>query len=145
MSRRRLLSGTVTFLFTDIEGSTELLKRLGRDEYAIVLAEHAELLRAAVSASGGRVIDTQGDSLFCVFPSAREAVSAATEAQRELAAHAWPEQVQVRVRMGLHSSEPKAGDEGYVGIGVHHPGSDRCSCARRTSPGVGDGPRARRG
>ena len=119
MSRRRLLSGTVTFLFTDIEGSTELLKRLGRDEYAIVLAAHAELLRAAVSASGGRVIDTQGDSLFCVFPSAREAVSAATEAQRELAAHAWPEQVQVRVRMGLHSSEPKAGDEGYVGIGVH--------------------------
>jgi class 3 adenylate cyclase len=114
-----LLSGTVTFLFTDIEGSTELLKRLGRDEYETVLAEHAELLRAAVAAYGGRVVDTQGDSLFCAFPTARAAVSAATEAQRDLALHVWPEQVRVRVRMGLHSSEPKSGGDRYVGIGVH--------------------------
>jgi class 3 adenylate cyclase len=114
-----LLSGTVTFLFTDIEGSTGLLKRLGRDEYETVLAEHAELLRAAVAAYGGRVVDTQGDSLFCAFPTARAAVSAATEAQRDLALHVWPEQVRVRVRMGLHSSEPKSGGDRYVGIGVH--------------------------
>ena len=112
-------SGTVTFLFTDIEGSTELLKRLGRDDYEIVLAEHTRLLRAAVAAHGGRVVDTQGDALFCAFGSAREALSAATEAQRELEAHEWPEQVRVRVRMGLHSGEPKASGQGYVGIGVH--------------------------
>jgi class 3 adenylate cyclase len=117
--RGRLLSGTVTFLFTDIEGSTELLKRLGRDQYEVVLAEHAELLRASVAAHDGRVVDTQGDSMFCVFPSARDAVSAAIEAQRALGGHTWPEQVAVRVRMGLHSSEPKASDERYVGIGVH--------------------------
>jgi class 3 adenylate cyclase len=114
-----LLSGTVTFLFTDIEGSTGLLKRLGRDEYETVLAEHAELLRAAVAAYGGRVVDTQGDLLFCAFPTARAAVSAATDAQRDLALHVWPEQVRVRVRMGLHSSEPKSGGDRYVGIGVH--------------------------
>ena len=119
MPRARLLSGTVTFLFTDIEGSTELLKGVGRDQYETVLNEHATLLRAAVTAFGGRIIDTQGDSLFCAFPSAREAVSAATEAQRDLAEHEWPESVRVRVRMGLHSTEPKAGDERYVGIGVH--------------------------
>ena len=118
-ARSGLPSGTVTFLFTDIEGSTELLKRLGRDRYETVLAEHGGVLRAAVAAHGGRVVDTQGDSLFCAFRSAREAVSAATQAQRELAAHEWPDQVRVRVRMGLHSGEPKAGDEGYVGIGVH--------------------------
>jgi hypothetical protein len=77
------------------------------------------VLRAAVAAHGGQVVDTQGDSLFCAFRSAREGVSAAIEAQRELALHEWPEQVRVRVRMGLHSGEPKAGEERYVGIGVH--------------------------
>ncbi len=114
-----LPSGTVTFLFTDMEGSTELLKRLGRDRYESVLAEQAGVLRAAVAAYGGQVVDTQGDSLFCAFRSAREGVSAAIDAQRELALHEWPEQVRVRVRMGLHSGEPKAGEERYVGIGVH--------------------------
>ncbi len=114
-----LPSGTVTFLFTDIEGSTELLKQLGRDRFERVLAEHDGVLRNAVAASGGWVVDTQGDSLCCAFRSAGDAVSAAIEGQRELAAHEWPEQVRVRVRMGLHSGEPKAGDERYVGIGVH--------------------------
>ena len=118
-ARSGLPSGTVTFLFTDIEGSTELLKQLGRDRYETVLTEHDDLLRAAVAAHDGRVVDTQGDSLFGAFRSAREAVSAAIEAQRELAAHEWPDQLHVRVRMGLHSGEPKAGDQGYVGIGVH--------------------------
>ncbi len=116
---RERSSGTVTFLFTDIEGSTELLKRLGRDHYEILLAEHTRLLSAAVTTHGGRVVDTQGDALFCAFGSAREALSAATEAQRELEAHEWPEGVRLRVRMGLHSGEPKASGHGYVGIGVH--------------------------
>ena len=114
-----LPSGTVTFLFTDIEGSTALLKHLGRDDYARLLGEHSKLLRAVVREHGGQVIDTQGDSLFCAFRSAREAVSASAESQRRLAGHEWPEQVRVRVRMGLHSSEPMTSEEGYVGIGVH--------------------------
>jgi class 3 adenylate cyclase len=117
--RRGLLSGTVTFLFTDIEGSTELLKRLGRDRYESVLGEHRQLVREAVISRGGRVVDTQGDSLFCAFRSAGEALSAVIDAQRALAAHDWPEQQHVRVRMGLHSGEPKASEAGYVGIGVH--------------------------
>src|SRR3954465_15822302 len=104
-----LLSGPVTLLFTDIEGSTELLKRLGRDRYEGLLAEHTRVLSVAVEAQGGRVMNTQGDGLFCAFRSAREAVSATIDAQRELAAHEWPEDVQVRVRMGLHSGEPKTG------------------------------------
>ena len=140
-----LPSGTVTFLFTDIEGSTELLKRLGRDRYESVLAEHAGVLRAAVAAHGGRVVDTQGDSLFCAFRSAREAVSAAIEAQRELAAHEWPEQVRVRVRMGLHSGEPKAGEERVCGYRRASSCADRCGCARRAGAGVGDGACARVG
>jgi class 3 adenylate cyclase len=114
-----LPSGTVTFLFTDIEGSTDLLKQLGRDRYESVLAEHSGIVRAAVAEHDGWVVDTQGDSLFCAFRSAREGVSAAVEAQRELESRGWPEHVRVRVRMGLHSGEPKAGDERYIGIGVH--------------------------
>ncbi len=114
-----LPSGTVTFLFTDIEGSTDLLKRLGRDRYEIVLSEHSRILREAVADHDGRVVDTQGDSLFCVFRSAHDAVSATIESQHALAGHAWPDDVRVRVRMGLHSGEPKASDAGYIGIGVH--------------------------
>ena len=114
-----LPSGTVTFLFTDIEGSTDLLKRLGRDRYENVLAEHSRILREAVAGHDGRVVDTQGDSLFCVFRSAHDAVSATIEAQHALAEAEWPDDVRVRVRMGLHSGEPKASDAGYVGIGVH--------------------------
>ena len=114
-----LPSGTVTFLFTDIEGSTDLLKRLGRDGYEVVLAEHSRILRKAVADHDGRVVDTQGDSLFCVFRSAHDAVSATIESQHALAGHAWPGDVRVRVRMGLHSGEPKASDAGYIGIGVH--------------------------
>ena len=117
--RSGLPSGTVTFLFTDIEGSTALLKRLGRDVYESVLAEHSGIVRAVVADHDGSVVDTQGDSLFCAFRSAREGVSAAVEAQRELESRGWPEDVRVHVRMGLHSGEPKAGEERYVGIGVH--------------------------
>jgi class 3 adenylate cyclase/tRNA A-37 threonylcarbamoyl transferase component Bud32/DNA-binding beta-propeller fold protein YncE len=118
-SRPMLPGGTVTFLFTDIEGSTRLLKELGRDAYESVLAEQGGIVRAAVAAHNGWVVDTQGDSLFCAFRAAGEAVAAAVEAQCELAEASWPQDAQVRVRMGLHSGEPKAGEERYVGIGVH--------------------------
>src|SRR3954452_22661851 len=113
-----LPSGTVTFLFTDIEGSTRLLQQLG-DGYADVLAEHQRILRAAFAAHGGHEIDTQGDSFFVAFDRARSAVAAAVEAQRGLAEHDWPEGAAVRVRMGLHSGDPIVREESYTGMGVH--------------------------
>jgi YVTN family beta-propeller protein len=114
-----LPSGTVTFLFTDIEGSTGLLKALGRDRYGEVLADQERLLRAAFAAHQGQVVDTQGESVFVAFRTAADAVAAAVDAQRDLAAHPWPDGAEVKVRMGLHTGEPKVGDERYVGIGVH--------------------------
>lgn len=110
-------SGTVTFVFTDIEGSTTLLKRLG-DRYADLLAQHRGILRGAFEAYDGQEIDTQGDAFFFSFPRARQAVSAAIEAQRALADAPWPDDVEVRVRMGLHTGEPLVGDEGYTGLDV---------------------------
>ena len=92
-----LPSGTVTFLFTDIEGSTELVRRL-RDRYHDVLAEHPRIVREAVAEAGGTEIDTHGDSFFFVFPRARNAVLAAANAQRALAAYDWPVDGVVRVR-----------------------------------------------
>jgi class 3 adenylate cyclase/tetratricopeptide (TPR) repeat protein len=113
-----LPSGTVTFLFSDIESSTELLKRLGGG-YAGLLAEHRRILRAAFERWGGKEVDTQGDAFFYSFPRASSAVAAAVDAQRALAARAWPGGVEVRVRMGLHTGEPLVEDEGYVGMDVH--------------------------
>jgi class 3 adenylate cyclase/DNA-binding beta-propeller fold protein YncE len=113
-----LPTGTVTFLFTDIEGSTALLKTL-RDEYATVLSDHQELLRSAFESAGGQEIDTQGDAFFIVFHRAKDAVLAAASAQRSLAGHAWPQGSTVRVRMGIHSGEPTLGGDRYVGLGVH--------------------------
>lgn len=110
--------GTVTFLFTDIEGSTRLLKELGRN-YSHALAEHQRILRAAFAAHGGREVDSQGDSFFVAFNRAKDAVAAAVDAQRDLGAHAWPEGGAVRVRMGLHTGEPTLTVEGYVGLDVH--------------------------
>ncbi|HEU5345627.1 MAG TPA: adenylate/guanylate cyclase domain-containing protein [Ktedonobacterales bacterium] len=98
----QLPTGTVTFLFTDIEGSTQLLQRLG-DNYARALGEHQALLRAAFAAHAGAEVDTQGDAFFVAFPTASGAVAAAIAATRALADHAWPEGVTLRVRMGLHS------------------------------------------
>jgi YVTN family beta-propeller protein len=112
-------SGTVTFLFTDVEGSTRLLKTLGRDRYEEALGEQQRILRAAFAAHHGQVVDTQGDSFFVAFRTAADAVAAAVEAQRGLAAHSWPEGTEVKVRTGLHTGEPKVGAERYVGIGVH--------------------------
>jgi len=112
-----LPTGTVTFVFTDIEGSTKLLQELG-DGYAEVSREHRRIVREAFGVRGGTEIDTQGDSFFFSFPRARDAVAAAVNAQRSLGAHAWPEGKQVRVRMGLHTGEPTVGDEGYLGLDV---------------------------
>jgi class 3 adenylate cyclase len=113
-----LPSGTVTFVFSDIEGSTALVKRLG-DRYGDVLADHRRLMREALGERGGGVeIDTQGDAFFFAFARARDAVVASVEAQRAHAAHAWPDGVDVRMRMGLHTGEPAVGEEGYHGIDV---------------------------
>jgi predicted ATPase/class 3 adenylate cyclase len=113
-----LPAGTVTLLFTDIEGSTRLLLRLGTG-YPAVLDTHRRLLTEAVEASDGRVLDTQGDASFCVFSRASEAVTAAATIQRSLAAHAWPEGVRVRVRLGIHTGEPTVTPGGYAGLDVH--------------------------
>lgn len=112
-----LPSGTVTFLFTDIERSTALLRELG-DGYAGVLKDERRILRETFTGAGGQEIDTQGDAFFFSFTRARDAVTAAVAAQSALAEHEWPEGVEVKVRMGLHTGEPSVGDEGYVGLDV---------------------------
>jgi predicted ATPase/class 3 adenylate cyclase len=110
---RKLPRGTVTFLFTDIEGSTRLLEELG-DEYAGALADHRRLLRAAFERHGGVEVDTQGDAFFVAFERAKDALeAAAAEAQRALAAG------RIRVRMGIHTGEPLRTGEGYAGMDVH--------------------------
>jgi predicted ATPase/class 3 adenylate cyclase len=118
---RDLPSGTVTFLFTDIEGSTRLLDELG-ERYPQVLAEHRQVVRRACARHGGTEVDTQGDAFFVVFPDAGEAVAAASEAQAALAAG------RVKVRMGLHTGEPIVWAEGYAGLDVHR-GARICACA----------------
>ena len=113
-----LPSGTVTLLFTDIEGSTRLLARL-KERYADLLADQQRLLRAVFVEHDGSEIDTQGDSFFVAFPRARDAVAAAVAGQRALARHEWPDGAEVKVRMGLHTGEPSVGGERYIGLGVH--------------------------
>jgi predicted ATPase/class 3 adenylate cyclase/DNA-binding CsgD family transcriptional regulator len=114
-----LPTGTVTLLFTDIEGSTRLLQQLG-ERYADVLAECRQLLRMAFQQLNGHEVDTQGDSFFVVFARATDAIAAAVAMQRALAAHAWPHGVTVSVRIGLHTGEPQLTAENYVGLDVHH-------------------------
>ena len=111
-------TGTVTFLFTDIEGSTRLLERL-REDYADLLAEQRRVLRAAFAEWNGFEVDTQGDSFFVAFPRAVDALQCTVEAQRAIAAHSWPQGVQLRVRMALHTGEPIVQRAGYVGMDVH--------------------------
>ena len=113
-----LPSGTLTMLFTDIEGSTALLNRLG-DRYLDVLTTQRAILRASFDRWHGTEMGTEGDSFFVVFSSVGEAVNAAVQAQRELARCAWPEGASVRVRMGLHTGEPTPHEDGYVGMDVH--------------------------
>jgi class 3 adenylate cyclase len=112
-----LPSGTVTFLFSDIEGSTRLLEQLG-DRYGDVLRDHRRILREQLQEANGQEIDTQGDALFFSFTRAKDAVAGAVAAQRALAAHKWPEALPVKTRMGLHTGEPNVAEEGYVGLDV---------------------------
>jgi len=116
--QRSLPTGTVSLLCTDIEGSTRLLHTLG-ERYAEALAEHRRLLRAALREHRGCEVDTQGDAFFYAFPRAHDAVAGAVAAQRALASHMWPEGLALRVRIGIHTGEPTATGEGYVGIDVH--------------------------
>ena len=113
-----LPEGTITLLFTDVEGSTAHLHRLG-DEYATLLADQRAILRAAFAKWNGHEVGTEGDSFFAVFARAGDAVAAAAEAQRALEAHRWPDGHTVRVRMGLHTGEPLLSSTGYVGMDVH--------------------------
>jgi predicted ATPase/class 3 adenylate cyclase len=114
-----LPTGTVTFLFTDIEGSTMLLQRLGDRRYADVIAEHRRVLRAAFAEGNGQEVDTQGDAFLVAFARAKDAVATAVAAQRVLINHAWPGGASLRVRMGLHTGEPVSEAGGYVGVDVH--------------------------
>ena len=116
---RDLPTGTITLLFTDIEGSTHLLQQLGA-HYAELLTECRDLLRAAFHTYHGHEVDTQGDAIFTAFARASDALSAAVAAQRKLALHSWPDAAVVRVRMGLHTGEPSRVAEGYVGLDVHY-------------------------
>jgi len=110
---------TLTFLFTDIEGSTALLARLGEDDYAQTLAGHHALIRSALAAHEGTEVDTQGDAFFAVFSSPRRCVAAVLAMQEAIDAHAWPGGEQVRVRMGVHSGEAARTASGLVGLEVH--------------------------
>src|SRR5205085_8746445 len=111
--------GTVTLLFTDMEGSTRLLQQLA-ERYTDLLEEYRQLLRSAFQRWNGNVVDTQGDAFFVAFARATDAISGAVAAQRVLASHVWPEGVVVRVRMGLHTGEPTLSSQGYTGLDVHH-------------------------
>jgi len=111
-------TATVTFLFSDVEGSTALLRSL-RDGYSAVMGEHERLLREAWSECGGRELDADGDSFFVAFRRPRQAVDAAVAAQRAVAAHSWPEGVELRVRIGIHTGEASLAGDQYVGLAVH--------------------------
>ena len=111
-------SGAVTFLFTDVEGSTRVLKQL-RESYGDVLEEHRRLLRDAFDAHGGYEVDTQGDAFFVAFSSARDAVLAAVDGQRALELYPWPDGAGIKVRMGVHTGQAVASDGRYTGLAVH--------------------------
>ena len=113
-----LPTGTVTFVFSDLEGSTRLLKQLGDEGYAKMLATHRHIVREVFAAHGGSEIDTQGDAFFYSFSRARAAVAAVVEVQRRHEATEWPNGERVRARMGLHTGEPVVGEEGYTGLDV---------------------------
>jgi class 3 adenylate cyclase len=114
----KLPSGTVTLLFSDVDRSTELVKRL-QERYGAVLAKHRDLLRAEFADHGGTEVDTQGDAFFVAFGHARDAVEAAVAAQRALADYPWPDEAALSVRMGLHTGEPYPAEHGYTGVAVH--------------------------
>jgi class 3 adenylate cyclase len=112
--------GTVTTVFTDIEGSTQLLRELGKEGYREELELHRALLREVFGRHGGREVEMQGDGFHFAFARASDAVAAAAEAQRELAAVAWPRGEPIRIRVGIHTGEPAATEGLYVGLDIHH-------------------------
>ena len=111
--------GTVTFLFTDIEGSTRILSAIGPEAYGELLDVHHDVMRAAIAAHAGHEIDTAGDAFFVAFAKPLEAIEAVIDAQRGLGAHPWPEGAAIKVRMGIHTAEATTTSTGYVGVGVH--------------------------
>src|SRR5262249_2230781 len=118
LTRRTLAPGTVTLLFTDIEGSTRLLKTLG-DRFGDLLDDHRRLLRQAFRTHGGHELDAAGDAFLVAFPRAADAVRAAAAGRRLLAAHRWPNGIECRVRMGLHTGEAAAAHGGHFGMVFH--------------------------
>ena len=116
---RDLPTGLVTFLFTDIEGSTALVQKVGTAEYQRLLTEHSTLLRAAVEEADGREFGSEGDAHFFAFSSANGALRAAAEGQRALGGHPWPEGAEVRVRMGIHAGRPERHGDNYVGVDLN--------------------------
>jgi class 3 adenylate cyclase len=129
-------TGTLTFLFSDIEGSTRLLDELGSSAYTAVLERQASILRGAFAAHGGREENTEGDSFFVLFDSAQEAVLAAIDGQRLLATEAWPDGIEIRVRMGLHAGEATTSAAGSsASTSTGRPASPpRRTAARSSSP-----------
>lgn len=123
-----LPSGAVTFLFSDIEGSTRLVKAL-REQYVQVLADHRRLVRAAIARRAGNEIDTQGDAFFVAFASAKQAVLCALEIQQALAGHQWPASASVRVRIGIHTGQAIPVEGAYTGLAVHR-AARICAAAR---------------
>lgn len=115
---RTLPTGLVTFLFSDIEDSTGLVRRLG-DRYDRFLADVRRLLRACVRAAGGREVETRADEMFAVFVRAAAGLDAALAIQRKVRARAWPDGLELRIRIGLHAGRPTLTDTGYVGLAVH--------------------------
>jgi DNA-binding NarL/FixJ family response regulator/class 3 adenylate cyclase len=113
-----LPTGTVTLLFTDLEGSTGLIRQLG-DRYGDLLSDQRRLLQNVVARHGGSQVDTAGDGNFIAFPTARDGVAAAVDAQRAMAGYPWPAEAVVRMRMALHTGEPRLAEQGYHGLGVH--------------------------
>jgi class 3 adenylate cyclase len=116
--QRKLPRGDITFLLTDIEGSTELLARLG-DRYASLLSDVRRRVRSALRRAGGREVSARGDDVFAVFEKAPAALEAALVVQRAMHAGPWPERVEVRLRIGVHRGRPALTDTGYVGLSVH--------------------------
>lgn len=114
----QLPTGIVTFVFTDIEGSTRLLQRTG-DAYRTILEEHATIVRSSVAAQRGIVVSTEGDSFFGVFASPSDAIKAVADFQKQLADHTWPEGAEVRVRVGIHTGQGNLGGDNYVGLDVN--------------------------
>jgi class 3 adenylate cyclase len=117
-ARRKLPTGTITFLLTDIEGSTELLARLD-EKYASLLSDIRRLVGAAVRGAGGHEVSARGDDVFAVFVDAPDAVEAALAIQRAMRDRGWPDGGDVRLRIGLHRGRPELTDTGYVGLSVH--------------------------